>query len=148
VLLILLLIAFGKTSPVLGQAAVRPGNDLMLARSQPPMKNVFFNVLWGSLTGGMLLMGWSTLDDSLSKEDRFKFSRLSHQFLVGATYGGLGGLAAGVYLSIKGITFDENLSRIAFDTGYEPIPPHQINGHASLPSSGGGITLFNYQYRF
>ena len=85
-----------------------------MQKPQPPMENVFFNVLWGSLTGGMLMMGWSSLDDSKPEEERYGVSNLSVQFLTGATYGGLLGLITGVYLSMKGISFDENRTKIAF----------------------------------
>jgi hypothetical protein len=145
---LLLLIAFGKMNPVFCQTALQPGPEIRAVKPQPPMKNIFFNVLWGSVSGGMLLMGWSTLDDSISREDRYKFSRLTGQFLVGATYGGILGLAAGVYLSMKGITFDENLSRIAYSTDHEPLAPSRYSEYAGVPSAGSGITLINYQFRF
>jgi hypothetical protein len=87
--------------------------ELINRRPQPPMENVFFNVLWGSLTGGMLMMGWATLDDETPTEERYTTSNMTNQFLTGATYGGLLGLVAGIYLSFQGITFDENLTKIA-----------------------------------
>jgi len=81
---------------------------------QPAMENVFFNVLWGSFTGGILMTGWAMLDDKLPTDERYTISHFSSQFLTGATYGGFLGLIAGVYLSFKEITFDENLTRISF----------------------------------
>lgn len=102
---------------------IAPELEVMVAKPQPPMQNVFFNVLWGSLTGGMLMMGWATLDDSKSTDERYTVSHLSNQFLAGATYGGILGLAAGVYISMKGITFDQSKSQIVF---MEPVKPKSV----------------------
>jgi len=148
VCLAVLLMVLGKGSPVFSQVVNQPDPNLALAKPQPPMKNVFFNVLWGSVCGGMLLMGWATLDDAIPTEERYTFNRLSSQFLVGATYGGFLGLAAGIYFSIKGITFDENLSRIA----YEPTRPLEsletVGAQAQIPPRNTGIPLVQYQFRF
>ena len=120
-----------------------------MVKAQPPMKNVFLNVLWGSLSGGMLLMGWSTLDDSISSDERYKFSRLSEQFLVGATNGGILGMVAGVYLSIRGITFDENLSRIAFYPDYDQNPEGQrFFATSSAFKSSDSVNLLNFHFKF
>jgi hypothetical protein len=98
---------------VMAQAPEQAQPDVIAGRPQPPMENVFFNVLWGSLTGGMLVMGWATLDDNKSTDERYTVNYLTSQFLSGATYGGLIGLIAGVYISFKGITFDENRAKLA-----------------------------------
>jgi hypothetical protein len=112
-LLVLALIA-SQEAVIYAQAEESAVPEIAVQKPQPPMENVFFNVLWGSLTGGMLMMGWSTLDDSKPEDERFGTSNLSMQFLAGATSGGLLGLIAGVYISMKGITFDESRSKIAF----------------------------------
>jgi len=134
---------------VFAQANAGAPPEIPTARPQPPMENVFFNVLWGSLVGGMLVMGWSTLDDSVDSDQRYRFSRLSEQFLIGATYGGILGLITGVYLSIKGITFDENLSRIAHNPLNEP---DRIQGQhfslSGLKESRNRIHLVNLTLRF
>jgi hypothetical protein len=103
-----------QESAVFAQAAENAVPDIGIQKPQPPMENVFFNVLWGSLSGGMLMMGWTSLDDGKEEEERYGVSNMSSQFLTGATYGGLLGLIAGVYISMKGITFDENRTKIAF----------------------------------
>ncbi|MBU2643477.1 hypothetical protein KKI24_02135 [bacterium] len=147
--LFLSIIILGEMNPIFGQAALQQPPGGMVMRPQPPMKNVFLNVLWGSVNGGMLLMGWSTLDDSISSDERFKFSRLSEQFLIGATYGGILGMAAGVYFSIRGITFDESRSRIAFYPDYDKNP----DGQRFFASSGAvrdkkSINLVNLHFKF
>lgn len=104
---------FSQTLVTFGQIPDQAGPEVFNQKSQPPMENVFFNVLWGSLTGGMLMMGWATLDDDKPADERYTTSNMTKQFLSGATYGGLLGLVAGVYISFQGITFDENLTKIA-----------------------------------
>lgn len=113
------------TQPAIGQVTGQLPPEAIATQSQPPMKNVFLNVLWGALSGGFLLMGWSTLDDSIDSEERFRFSRMTNQFLVGATYGSILGLGAGVYFSIRGITFDSSRSRIALYPDYSGNPEGQ-----------------------
>ncbi|MCP4756604.1 MAG: hypothetical protein GY866_37555 [Proteobacteria bacterium] len=113
------------------------------------MENVFWNVLWGSLCGGMLLVGWATMDDSKETSERYSFGTLSTQFLTGATYGGLLGLTAGVYFSIKGISFDENLTRIAFTPNTNQVPEElRYNAFTKPKSASGKIHLMNLQIRF
>jgi len=101
-----------------------------------PMRNVFYNVLWGSVTGGMVYSGLNILDDTRSKGERYSFSRMTGQFVLGATYGGLAGLAAGVYFSMTDISFDPSRSRIA----EAPIRATRIHGDEVL--------LANYQFQF
>jgi hypothetical protein len=119
---LLIVLILVSTNSVSAQDAVEQVPEAMAVQAQPPMKNVFMNVLWGSLSGGLLMMGWATLDDSVDSDDRYTFSNLSEQFIVGATYGGILGVAAGVYFSIRGISFDENLSRIALYPDYSDNP--------------------------
>ena len=123
--------------------------EVLSSGTQPPMKNVFYNVLWGSLTGGLLIMSWATVDDSVSTDERYAISYLSTQFLSGATYGGIAGLAVGIYLSIKGVTFDENRSRIAFFPLPEEDPHHHKYFLRDKPRfSEADLQLMNFQYKF
>jgi hypothetical protein len=113
------------------------------------MQNVFFNVLWGSLAGGMLMMGWATLDDTIPTDERYTVSNMSSQFLTGATYGGLLGLAAGIYISFQGITFDESRTKIAF---FQP-PRGQLLSSAEFGRNQPGFTkqdlhIVDFQYQF
>lgn len=85
----------------------------MASGPQPQMQNVFYNVLWGSVAGGMVAVGWAVLDDGKEKDERYGLSNLTRNFIMGATYGGIVGLFSGVYFSINGIEFDESRSRIA-----------------------------------
>lgn len=94
-----------------------PPEVIEMASGQPPMKNVFYNVLWGSVAGGMAVTGWAMLDDKKDKDDRYSLSNITTKFIIGATYGGLLGLFSGIYFSISNIEFDESRSRIAM------IPP-------------------------
>ena len=146
--MLLVFVLVGVT-PTFGQEVVQQNPDAFTVKAQPPMKNVFLNVLWGSLSGGFVLMGWSTLDDSVDSSDRFKFSRMSNQFLVGATYGGILGMAAGVYFSVRGISFDENRSRIAFYPDYTNNPEGQRFFATSQSSqSKDSINLLNLHFKF
>ena len=110
-----------SASTAFGQAN-QETQQIIMAKPQPPMENVFFNVLWGSVVGGLLSLGWATLDDSKEVDERFTVSNMTNQFLIGATYGGFLGLAAGIYLSIQGITFDENKTKIALFPLESPTP--------------------------
>lgn len=105
--------------------------------TQPQMKNVFLNVLWGSLSGGLIYTGLNIVDDTRTEGERYSFSRMTTQFITGATYGAVAGLGVGVYLSLAGISFDPGRSRIS---SAEPIGPRRIHGDELL--------LAHYQLRF
>ena len=107
-------LATTKGGVAFGQTEDFPLDTIEAQLPQPPMRNIFFNVLWGSVAGGTVVTGWAILDDSKEKGERYKTSYLQKKFVTGATYGGLLGLAIGVVLSMKGIAFDESRSRIAF----------------------------------
>ncbi|MDT8447138.1 MAG: hypothetical protein RRB13_09645 [bacterium] len=117
-------------------AAPAGGGMVMGANGQPQMQNVFFNVLWGSMTGGMLYSALNVLDDSRSKGERYSFSRMTTQFITGATYGAFAGLVTGVYISLAGISFDPGRSRI----GQAPV--------LARPLHGDEVLLANYQFKF
>ena len=116
--------------------------EAMAQKPQVPMENVFYNVLWGSLTGGMLMMGWAMLDDAKSSDERYTLNHASTQFLSGATYGGLLGLAAGVYISMKNISFDESRLKITF------LQPSQVSGTTPFPQNVAASNLDLVQMRF
>jgi hypothetical protein len=136
-----------STGAALGQAN-QDGQQIALAKPQAPMENVFFNVLWGSVVGGMLRMGWSTVDDSETEEQRYTVSNLTTQFLWGATYGGLLGLGAGIYLSMQGITFDENLTKIAFFPAENPEPQRLYRTAIRPKPKKDTLHLVNFQIKF
>jgi len=124
-LVLVLLTAAAQTAlaqqPGAPGAGADPGAAMpMLVRPEPPMKNVFFNVLWGSVAGGMAYSSLVILDDTKSKSEKYKFKFLTIQFITGATYGGILGLGTGVYLSMSGISFDPSRSRIAHQL--PPLP--------------------------
>lgn len=132
-----------------GQIPNQPAPEIVTQRPQPPMQNVFFNVLWGSLAGGVLMMGWAALDDTLPTDERYTVSNMSTQFLAGATYGGILGLAAGIYISFQGITFDENRTKIAF---FQPPQGEQLfsagYGRNQPELAKQDLHLIDFQYRF
>lgn len=113
------------------------GGMALGAAGQPQMKNVFLNVLWGSLTGGLVYTGLNVVDDSRTKGERYSFSRMTTQFITGATYGAFLGLGTGVYLSLAGISFDPNRSRISQTA---PLQPRRLHGDEVL--------LANYRFTF
>lgn len=100
------------------------------------MRNVFLNVLWGSLTTGMVYVSWNFLDNTHPKGERYSFSQITAKFVEGATYGSVLGLATGVYLSLGNISFDPGRSRIA----EAPILPQRLHGDE--------ILFANYQFQF
>ena len=121
--------------------------DLFTQTQQPPMENIFFNVLWGSIAGGTVSMGWSVLDDSKSSEERYKFNNMTAAFIQGATYGGVIGLIAGVYFSLEDITFDEGRTRIAFMTPeYEPVASGESTSPVQIPT--GRMALMKLSVSF
>jgi len=107
------------------------------------MKNVFYNVLWGSFTGGMAYMSLTILDDSRDASEKYSFKFLTTQFIYGATVGGLIGLGVGTYLSMSGVTFDENLSRIAH---YTPVPG--LEDERPNLRRAGRLPLIQYNLKF
>jgi len=133
---IILLIVLFPLSASAQQAGDGAGMSTGGSGGNPPMRNVFLNVLWGSVAGGMIYEGRNILDDSKSKGQRYSFSRMTGQFILGATYGGLVGLGTGAYLSMTGISFDANRSRI----GSAPIQPRRLYGDEVL--------LANIQFHF
>ena len=90
------------------------------------MRNVFLNVLWGSLVGGITYTGISFLDDQVETSTRYSATNIFGKFVAGATYGGVAGLGAGVYLSFSNITFDQGMTRISANDKNLPrsnLPP-------------------------
>lgn len=76
---------------------------------QPVMRNVFFNVVWGSAFGATLGASASVIgSDNPSRPPELRGATFN-----GATIGGLIGLGVGLYLVYTGITFDPAASIIA-----------------------------------
>ena len=145
--LIIIIVILCSVKTAFGQAN-QGTQQVMIPQTQPPMQNVFFNVLWGSAIGGMLRMGWETIDDSKPEEERYTVSNLTSNFAWGATVGGFMGLAAGIYLSMRGITFDENLTKIAFfpagNPGYQ-----KLYRMATKPQPvENSLHLIKFQFKF
>ena len=114
-----------------------------------PMTGIFYNVVWGSLAGGLVMSGYSMLDDSQTKEERYKLSNILTKFVEGATYGGFIGLGAGVYLSLMGITFEEGGVTLDF----EPIDESDFHGqqrklYGNYPKSDYNQQIFSVQLKF
>jgi len=129
---------------VFGQAEEFP-TEVPVELPNPPMKNIFFNVLWGSITGGTIMMSWSVIDDSQPKIERQSFSSLRGKFVEGATYGGIIGLFAGVYLSMNNITFDQGKTRLSF---LEPLPTDFNDSSASAYLAPDQFNLMNLEIHF
>ncbi|NQU65370.1 MAG: hypothetical protein HQ517_13965 [SAR324 cluster bacterium] len=147
--LLLIAFVFGEVGTIFGQTDAQNLEAVPITRAQPPMKNVFWNVIWGSFNGGMLMMSWSILDDSVSSDERYKLSRISGEFFRGATYGGLMGMAVGIYFSIKGVTFDESRSRIAFYPASDRSPEVQrFFNTSSTAKAKNSVNLFNFHFKF
>jgi hypothetical protein len=147
-LLVVGFISFQSLS-AFGQVADQAPPDVLAQQPQPPMENVFFNVLWGSLTGGMLMMGWATLDDEKPSDERYTTNNMTKQFLSGATYGGILGLLAGVYFSFQGITFDENRTKIAvFQPPRKDYFPSAKFSKQKEGTSPQEMSLVDFQYEF
>ena len=136
------LIAFSTN--VFGQAEEFPTETLVEMRN-PPMQNIFFNVLWGSIAGGTIMMSWSIIDDSQPKSERQSFSSLKDKFVEGATYGGIIGLIAGVYLSMNNITFDDGKTRLTF---LAPLPINYNENSASVSLTSDHFNLMNLEIPF
>lgn len=150
-LISLLLVGFisFQSLSAFGQVADQAPPNVLVQQPQPPMENVFFNVLWGSLTGGMLMMGWATLDDAKPAEERYTSSNMTTQFLSGATYGGLVGLIAGIYFSFQGITFDESRTKIAvFQPPRKDYFPSAKYNKQKAGSSVQEMSLVDFQFEF
>lgn len=79
----------------------------------PVMKSVFWNTLLGSAWGA--LMGAA---GALTQPD-FSFGSLRESLVVGTTFGGLVGYGFGVFLVLRGISFDP--SRIPMSEGTEVV---------------------------
>ncbi len=86
-----------------------------LMQEKPVMENVFFNVFWGSATGALL----GAASASVAADQKDKPKGLRESIVTGATFGGVAGLAAGVWLLFNGITFDP--SRSLFFGGVAPL---------------------------
>ena len=142
-----MLLITGNTAAI-AQIAEELPIEMVPDEENPPMKNVFYNVLWGSIGGGVVYWGWMLLDDSTPAEERYGFNYMKENVAYGATYGGIIGLALGVYLSMKGISFDANRTRIAI---YPLVPPPAQRNFRSAESSKrpiGEQTLVGFQVDF
>ena len=71
------------------------------AGSKPVMENVFFNVVWGSVMGGLLATGVAIIGSEVksSPED------VSDKVFEGLTWGGVLGLGLGLWLVTTGVSF-------------------------------------------
>ena len=138
---------FGAVEPLLAQDVAAPQAPLVMRR-EPPMRNVFLNVLWGSMAGGITYAGFRMLDDTKEKSERYSFTYITEQFVYGATAGGLVGLGVGVYLSISGIGFDANRSRIAHQMPYVPgLPDERQNGYGHF-AKGRSMPIYGIDIPF
>lgn len=86
-----------------------------IPREKPVMENVFFNVFWGSATGALL----GVASASIAAKDKDKPDQLRESIVTGATFGGVVGLATGIWLLFNGITFDPD--RSLFFRGAVPL---------------------------
>ncbi len=91
--------------------------DTIQVEPNIPMHNVFYNALWGSLTGGLLYLGVNTVDNAKFQE-LDNLGHISYTFFVGATYGAILGVLTGFYLSMNGITFSVSNDRPVNDNLY------------------------------
>lgn len=92
-------------APLRAQEEPPPG----AGRQQPVMRNVFFNVVWGSAFGATLGASASVIgSDTPSRPPELRSATFN-----GATIGGLIGLGVGLYLVYTGITFDPAASLVA-----------------------------------
>lgn len=117
-----------------GPGALRP----VKLPQKPIMENVFYNVLWGSLFGAIVATGVSAAETKGVLPSDF-----SEKLYTGATYGGLLGLIAGVWLSSEGIYYKEKdvLFYENWDRYFNPrkwqreqLQKQKLNPRASLPS--------------
>lgn len=147
-LILVLLLVMSKNTTLFAQEAA-PEPEPVAALPEPPMKNVFMNVLWGSLAGGMAVAGWSTLDDSKTKEERYSVSNLIGQFVYGATLGGIAGLGAGVYFSLMGVTFEPAFPGMASTIGPTPEFHHNDKNFYNEPAIAIEETFrINFEMKF
>lgn len=147
---ILLILSFLLPSNVvLAQGTFDDMIDVPMAgpKRKPPMENVFYNVLWGSLVGGMNYMAVSILDDSQEKSVRFSTGNMTEKFIEGATYGGLIGLGLGIYLSMNEVRFDPKRSRIA-EYRPERDPNLDLSHMHRIQDEKGYRPLFAYTFHF
>ncbi|MCH8842423.1 MAG: hypothetical protein IID61_05525 [SAR324 cluster bacterium] len=93
----------------------QPAFAQAVMREKPVMENVFFNVFWGSATGALLGAALS----SIAADQKDKPTQLRESIVQGATFGGVAGLAAGIWLLFNGITFDPD--RSLFFRGAGPV---------------------------
>ena len=133
-----LLMLFTFTPPLWAQ-----DDGMMVLQKEPPMRNIFFNVLWGSVAGGMGYMSLSVFDSNKTKEEKYAFNNLTNKFIIGATGGGVVGLAFGAYFSLSDITFDPNQSRISHNLSLPALPDERPSqSYAQLPP------LFAVNFKF
>ncbi len=82
------------------------GAQAQVTREKPVMENTFFNVVWGSATGGVLGAASAALGGGTATSPK----SLRENAITGATVGGIIGLGIGVWLTFNGVTFDPDRS--------------------------------------
>ena len=122
------------------------------AGPQPVMENVFFNVVWGSVMGGLL----ATSVAIIGSEVKSSPDDVSDKVFEGLTWGGVLGLGLGIWLVTTGISFHPEQS-LFFGENAPPqaplfaaprLPPivFETRREGSFRISGFRATVLNLKF--
>ena len=93
---------------------------------KPVMENVFFNVMWGSLVGGLLAAGITII----GSEEKSSPDDVSDKVFEGLTFGGVLGLGLGLWLVTTGVSFHPEQSLFF---GENTVPQAPLFAAPKLP---------------
>ncbi|MCP4298770.1 MAG: hypothetical protein GY786_24575 [Proteobacteria bacterium] len=145
--ILLLISGSGIFAQVPGTTDLPP--DLVARTRQAPMVAIFNNVLWGSVAGGVAFAGLHMIDDSKTTEERYKISSILDESVVGATWGGIIGLGVGIYMSLLGVTFENNLVlKNLFPTNEFDYHEQQRRLYGNRKNEMAKEQIFSLQFRF
>ena len=113
---------FGKvvTLFLLAQLVLTPVGLAQQVPTAPKavMENVFFNVVWGSVLGGLLVTGIAIIGAEVKSSP----DDVSDKVFEGLTIGGVLGLGVGIWLVTTGISFHPKQSLFFAESGPPQVP--------------------------
>ena len=127
-LLFFFLSILNHESPLISEALAQVKKEAPKRRQRvkpPVMKSVFWNTLMGSAWGALIgVTGALTMEN-------FRFNTVRESVVIGTTFGGIIGYGFGIFLVLKGISFDPQRVPFAKEAMLTDLTPLSFPGGAS-----------------
>ncbi|MBL0691939.1 MAG: hypothetical protein JJV97_06370 [SAR324 cluster bacterium] len=90
---------------------------------QTPMRNIFLNTIWGSITGSLLGVSVAALEESVDKKTRLSTGNLVNRIFIGAATGAIISFVISNLIFIDNTQFPnpDFIDRLSWSDNYNPI---------------------------